>query len=516
MSRSHATLWPRDHPHFAVAFVAFLVALALYLETMAPGLTWAHYGADGGDLAIAVALGSVPHPTGYPTYLLLASLFARLPWGDLHARLNAMSALFAAATVGLTTWTTAHMTSPWEGGLAGAALATSTLFWSQALITEVYALHAFWLAALIAWAMWGRWSTRTWRWALGGGIVTGLALGNHLSTLLLLPGLVWIAGILPARRRVALWMGGVAIGLLPYGWLPLRARAHMPLNWGGADTWAGFWWLVTGRLYQHYLTVPTPASLLRKVQQLAALTLDQFGWWGFLLAALALFAAHQGAMAAYRRLTLWVASVSLGWALLYTVTDWPVYTLPAWVVLAVWVADGAVLSLEEIGARGVTRFLGSRGKFLPFIALALFLITGLVHGPRVSLRYDQEALITAQRVWEALPRNALVLVDGDRATFALGYTHFVQKQRPDVRLINRALWGFEWYRESLQAYYGDLLPPSGPVHLQALIDAHPARPVYLVGEHVPSAVRFAPNGPLYTLRPVGKSTGGPLRVGRIR
>ena len=167
MSGGRLAVWPRARTPTSVALVTFLAALTLYLGTMAPGLTWAHYGADGGDFAIAVALGSIPHPTGYPTYLSLASLFARLPWGDLHARLNVMSAVAAAGAVGLTTWMTAHMRTPWQGVLAGAALATSTLFWSQALITEVYALHAFFLTALIAWAVRGRSGEHTWRWAMG-------------------------------------------------------------------------------------------------------------------------------------------------------------------------------------------------------------------------------------------------------------------------------------------------------------------------------------------------------------
>ena len=39
--------------------------------TAAPGLTWAHFGADGGDLLAAAAVHGIPHPPGYPLYLLL-------------------------------------------------------------------------------------------------------------------------------------------------------------------------------------------------------------------------------------------------------------------------------------------------------------------------------------------------------------------------------------------------------------------------------------------------------------
>ena len=49
--------------------------MAVYLASLAPGLTWANFGADGGDLIAAAATGGVAHPTGYPFYLLLARLF---------------------------------------------------------------------------------------------------------------------------------------------------------------------------------------------------------------------------------------------------------------------------------------------------------------------------------------------------------------------------------------------------------------------------------------------------------
>ena len=61
--------------------ILVLVLGGVYFSTLAPGLTWAHNGADGGDLLSAVASGGVPHPTGYPTYLLLAQAFQYIPVG---------------------------------------------------------------------------------------------------------------------------------------------------------------------------------------------------------------------------------------------------------------------------------------------------------------------------------------------------------------------------------------------------------------------------------------------------
>ena len=77
-----------------VAAAAFIAYLAL-----APGV--ASEG-DGGELTLALALGGVPHPTGYPIYVLLGRVFC----ATLHAAgisywyaANAWSAAGAALAV---------------------------------------------------------------------------------------------------------------------------------------------------------------------------------------------------------------------------------------------------------------------------------------------------------------------------------------------------------------------------------------------------------------------------------
>ena len=48
-----------------------LVALMVYLLTLAPDLTWEHNGSDGGDLIASSYAGGAAHPPGYPVYSLL-------------------------------------------------------------------------------------------------------------------------------------------------------------------------------------------------------------------------------------------------------------------------------------------------------------------------------------------------------------------------------------------------------------------------------------------------------------
>ncbi len=158
-----------------------LVLLAVYGFTMPPSLTWAHWGADGGDLATAVARGRLPHPPGFPTYLLLGAAVVRLPWGDPAWRLNLLSALAAAGAAGLTAVALSPVVSSHAVAVAaGLSLGLAPLFWSQALITEVYAPAALLSAAVLLLALhpapaWPR------------GLLWGLGVGVHPTLLFLAP-----------------------------------------------------------------------------------------------------------------------------------------------------------------------------------------------------------------------------------------------------------------------------------------------------------------------------------------
>ncbi len=91
--------------------IVFVVALAVYLRTAPPGLTWAHDSADGGDLIAAALVRGVPHPSGYPTFILLARLFTRLPWHTPAWQVTLISMLSGAAAAALTAATVQRLTA---------------------------------------------------------------------------------------------------------------------------------------------------------------------------------------------------------------------------------------------------------------------------------------------------------------------------------------------------------------------------------------------------------------------
>ena len=76
---------------WSLFLIVGLLPLIIYIYTLAPTITWRNDGADNGDFATAVAVEGVPHPPGYPTYLILGEAFKLLPFGDIAYRLNLLA-----------------------------------------------------------------------------------------------------------------------------------------------------------------------------------------------------------------------------------------------------------------------------------------------------------------------------------------------------------------------------------------------------------------------------------------
>jgi 4-amino-4-deoxy-L-arabinose transferase-like glycosyltransferase len=197
-------IWPPVSRYMPVWLTG--ITLLVYLLTMAPRLTWEHAGRDGGDLITAAFVMGVPHPPGYPTYMMLAIPFTRLPFGSVAWRVHLLSALASSATVVLIYQIGLRLApdrrSRWAilGSAVGALLlGFAPLFWGQALIAEVYALHLFFISLVLLLML---------RWRDGDGhlawaaLAFGVGMGDHITLSFLVPFILLMLVI--GRSRLSL------------------------------------------------------------------------------------------------------------------------------------------------------------------------------------------------------------------------------------------------------------------------------------------------------------------------
>ena len=251
----------------ACSFVLILT-LWLYVGTLQPSV------GDLGDSAkfqlVAATLG-IPHTTGYPLYSLLARAFSLIPVGDVAYRVNLLSAVagaMAAAGVTAIVWHATH--KPSAAVTAGLAFGISPTFWSQAVIAEVYTLHAALVALLIL--LLGIWyRERKFGWLVAAAGCGAIALGNHASTILWVPAallFVWITdrSSLLSWRTLKMGAGLAILTISQYAWLYLRARQHPAFCEYCPDTLPRLlWYLRGGQFSSRFFSIPFAESVSRIV-----------------------------------------------------------------------------------------------------------------------------------------------------------------------------------------------------------------------------------------------------------
>jgi hypothetical protein len=489
------------------------LALALYLPTWSPVITWAHSGEDGPELeAVGRTLG-VAHPSGYPLLTLLVravSVLVPPPVSALNVvtLLAALAAVAAVAAAGRALGARLRLGDgvPVEtAGLVGAALfAVSLTWWRQSVIGEVYPLHL----AIIASALGLVWAGGARRSLLAAWIL-GLGLAHHLQTV---PFLLVIAAYLllsgrfkPRLAVVACLIAPLSLYLVPV----LRARSHPALNWGDPETLRNLWWSISGAQYRGNLFAEGPAPVLARWGDAALRSpVEQLGWGGAILGLVGLLVVARKAPREAATLALLYFGTTFT-AAAYAIPDSAAYHLPAILALALAAGAGGAWILAaglRAARRGGRLALAPAGAVLGAL-LAVVAVQAVRAAPLADARHDRGAYEYARDAVAALPPNALVLSHGDGRTFSLWYAVTVLDPRPDVVILCDNLLDWPWYRESLRAQHPRLpLPPTGlsrPILRGAIFERFlDERPVFTteIEPELQDLFTGDPAGPLFRVR----------------
>ena len=402
-----ATPAARPSHRVPAALFVSLVALAVYMRTMYPGLVL--FG-DSPKFQFVGRIWGTPHNPGYPLYIVMSHLFGLLPIGTLAYRINFMSAFLGAVAAGLMVLLVSRLTGrTWAGMAAGFGLAFGREFWSQAIVAEVYTLATALLLATLCCAV--RWTqTRRTRDLLAAVLIAALAVGNHLTVVMFAPGLValvvltdWRKALRP--RTVAAMAALIIAGLCQYLLIIYFTRLHPPYLESAARNLSELVPIVAGSQFNdrfgHFgwreLLTTRNALLFR-------ILLEEAAMWGVAaaVAGVVLLARTRGAITAGLLLSaLSVWSFVLG----YDIADPQVFLIPVFVV--VWIFAG-VAAAALIGALASSRprvetALGPGVAIA--VALALFAANHRVNDHH--RRTFETALMDA--VFRALPDRAVVV-----------------------------------------------------------------------------------------------------------
>lgn len=488
-----------------IAVGAGLVAGAIYWLGSAPGLLFG----DGGELQFAAWTAGLPHPTGYPLYMILGWAWTHLLDGlglaSPARAMNLLSVLLAALAIGLT-YLFAHalvdlsVPAPppvqrLAGLLAALTFAFTPTFWSQALVAEVYALHAALVAFLLGLAL--RWQkslqleravAKANRSDAGQvavdlspapltfrsrpapaliilALVLGLSLAHHRTSLLLVPVLfvfIWRQDGYRLRHPRWLLILTLLVALVPlalYLYVPLRAphTDYLTVDLGPGQTLQlvdrspiGLVQYVLGQRF---------AGELRSLDQAVRgipLAMQRFvAELGIAGLGLALLGVLYLAVSQHWRL-LWLTGASflllIAFNLFYGIGDIAVYYIGPYLIACAWLGVGAAWIAEQI-FRLVQRW-GGDGRWATGLA-CLALVVPLAALPaglflQHASEVDRSGHTRPERWWSHLlasdPEPGALLVSNDRdEMMPLWYLQQVEGLRTDITgLFPGLVSGEDW------------------------------------------------------------------------
>lgn len=460
---------PRSTHRVRAAAIVFLLALALYASSAAPGLLWG----DAAELQGAARSLGIPHATGYPTFVLLGALFSRLGFADPAFGINFMSAFFGALTLAFLVLALGEL-EVGVGASVGAAAVFGLTFtpWHSALHAEVYAL-AIALGAIAGWASLVAHRTQRLAHLALAAFLLGVAVTGHFAFALPFAivglSLAWKtyrAGPRPLPR-LALLAGAFVLGFAPYlqtwsadvhrtpfNYFDLVQVVHGPDGHPlpGLETpLRRIFWLMTGRNQYpaHRLALSPTTVLIGLIEAGFSLFVFELGPVAFVFALAGLARLRRRAQPRALRLML-VIVVSVAFA---AITAGPeliaLFLLPAMLSIVFFVGAGLDALRERLprGAAGVALVLAVAAMVLPGNALRIYADAhpftrwkfhveseGGGRNDRAwipSMRGENDAARYGTRALELVPHRALVLADWSEL-MVLRYFTIVEGRRPDL------------------------------------------------------------------------------------
>jgi hypothetical protein len=422
------------------------LCLAAYVATLTPGLSFPVM--DSHELALnAIRLG-VAHPSGYPVYTLFGFLWVHaVPFGDAAYRMNLLSAVMGAAAVG-THYLLIRALGPCRLAAAGATLlyGLGDVFWSQAVITEVYAANAF--LQIVTMLVLIRWARRVTEGRPSDGLflafalLFGLSAGTHLSNLGFAPlyaafVLLVDPSILRRPRTIAAAAALFAVALGQYAWLYLRGSRFDQYPNVEPDSLRGMWGYTLGAFSSSRFAYPVgilPFRLWFYLQQLtnnvgiAGVAIGMLGAWMLL---------WRSPFAFWLLLGMHVTNVFV--FAQFSVPDPEVFFLPGYVPWAVFVGCGLQACIDAV-AWAYARWTPSPRIAHAIVALPLVVWIGWMgarnFGPNDR---SKDTLVPDfdRNVYDLLPPDSAVLSARGAFGADMLYWQVADKMRRDVSVLGQ-------------------------------------------------------------------------------
>ncbi len=442
--------------------IAFILPFVVYMITIVPGITFT----DSGELMGAASTFGIPHPTGYPLFVLIAKIWSLIPlpieaplqFNILSVICVALSSLlfyFSATTILLYLKANKNLNIS-ESTLPLVSLVFALIYsftgtiWNEALAFEVYPLQNLMINLVILLAMKAVLSDYDIKKYMAVTFALGLAFANHMTSILMVPALLFLFfkrpgskyGAVASPKSMIFIFLPLIFGAAIYAILPIRSSMSPEFDWGGVSRgFDKFWYHVSGKQYQVWMFSGVDA-FKENLGEFFGKLLKEYAYIGFIPTLLGFWFAKKSSKTLLAFFTI-LALTCILYASNYDIHDIDAYYSLAYVAFAFI----GLFSIPYL----LTLMKSNNAVYVLLMIPALMLGLNFSANDRSGEIFVPEY---TNNLVNNLDQNAIIISSQwDYWCSAFWYMQKVDGVRPDLILIEKELLRRTWYLKQLQRWY---------------------------------------------------------------
>ena len=476
-----------------VSFLLSAISFCVYTTTMCRSVGFT----DSGELATVICALGIAHPTGYPLFTLLGKCWMMIPARmEEILQLNIFAALLTAVAVGVFFKATLILRRSklvfqvrnrkrkepndrrfiLASAIASLVLGFSTTFWSQSTDIEVYPLHLVLIILSTLLFVGGleeqlNQSQVLSRKLILFAFVLGLSFSNHMTTILLAPGFLWlyfrVVGFgKESFRRILNIAPFFLLGLSIYLYMPIRSSGNPLLDWGHPATLERFFWHVSGKQFRVWMFSGWNV-VQKQLSYFVKNFTSEFHLAVFACIVIGMFVLFRRSRRMFIFLTF-LFLTTMVYAVNYDIFDIGSYFLLSYIVLG-WIAAYGIDYLFD--------WISDKRSWMKAMAGVVLTVLPIVQIMNNWNSVDETKNILPQQfVWNAFSHfepNAVVIAGlWDYFISPSWYYQFIRNERRDISILDESLLqNRSWYFMQIQRQFPELMErirPSANLFLEEL------------------------------------------------
>jgi len=465
--------------HKITLIVSYLTIFILYFVNVSPSVP----SGDSGEFITSSVIMGIPHPPGYPLYMILSKLFSMIPFGEIAWRINLLSSVFNITASIILFFSLFKLMRCFKSSLiASIFFSLSPLIWEYSLKAEVFPLNNLFISIIIYLLVSMRKDILfdkkvSLKSIFALFFISGLSLTNHHTIILFaFPVLLWLYFYLGKAffnpKIILASLIFFILALSVYIYIPIRALETPFLNWDNPKNLENFITLVTRSDYGTFRLMSVKNAetynLIEKYGIYIFSLIKHFNPIGFLLGVFGIiFLIIQKDKILGRILIfsyillsfLFIAVANFSKESTVIIGIFERFFMSPSIFFSIFIGCGIYYLTNLIPSFFKKNINVLKIIFLSAIVLSI-LISSIINFQSIRKQnYNKLTYNFGKNILNSLEKDSILLTKGDILINPINYLQIVEKIRPDVIVLDQNMLSKDWYCTQMKGFYPNLVIP---------------------------------------------------------